>query len=401
MNETLYATMNMIRAIAKAENIKISRGFADFFADRIKIATTEATLTGAVERLAGLVNCQIEYIGGAKTADFMACTGADDATAVLGWLRAYPRIAAMICMLKDEEDYKASLEQIVITSIETSGIALAAPAYDLPITITCLSPLSHGSDTKSGNATIFRRMQVLSNTGSVLNLPFYAGNALRGQMRDLLADHFLRMLGLDGESKVALWFWYALYSGGKLEQGSAEEKALAKELGNAGAVKIEGHNRLRNMVPPLSLLGSALGNRVIPGRINVGDFRPRCIEWGTGYAPAASLMEWTFLTRREDNENHQDGENNSMIVNAECLRSGVIMDGGIDISSHITEIEKSCLGLGLNLLADHGYIGADNRRGTGQVSIEFPFPKDDLYDQYLVHRKDEIMQYLDSVAALV
>jgi hypothetical protein len=398
--------MAIIRAMIHAAAIKINRGIPDFVADRIVIAATESTVLKFVERLGSLLDVQLEYVGGARVAAFMSHINDPDATAVLVWLREYPRVAAMIAYLKDDADYDDAVANVrlKVADKKEMGRALSVPQYDIPITITCESPLSHGSDTKAGNATIFRRMQILSDTGSVLNLPFYAGNAVRGEMRDRLADHYLRSLGIDSSKShpgVQLWFFYSLYSGGKLESMSAEERALSGELGTNGAQKTEGINRLRNMVPPLSILGCALGNRVIPGRLNFADFRPRCAEWGTSERPSAELMEWTYLTRREDYEGHESGENTSMIVNVETLRAGTVLDGGIDVSMHMTKIEQACFAKGLQLLMEHGYIGADNRRGMGKVKFDFAAMDSAPYDQYLADNKDQILEYLKTISALI
>lgn len=405
MNETLKSTFDMMRAISKAADIKIHRGFADFLADRIIQAATQADLLGTTERLAALLHTQVEYVGGAKTAAFLRVVNEFDAPAVLSWLRDYPRVAAMILTLKSEDDYAASLEQIpIVVSAMEKGTALPSAGYDIPIAVTCLSPLAHGADTKAGNATIFRRMQVLSTTGQVLTLPFYAGNAIRGQMRDLLADHFLTSLGLTpnkAQPPCHLWFFHALYAGGALEENSEQAKLLGKKLGANGAVRAEGIHELRNMIPPLSLLGTALGNRVISGRVNVGDCRPACKEWGNGEIDAAALFEWTYLTRREDHEDHAAGENSSMIANSECLRAGTVLYGGLDVSDHATQIERACLGTGLLLLQERGYLGAENRRGLGQVAIDITnAPDASVYDDYLTSQRLVILAYLEEIGAI-
>jgi hypothetical protein len=403
--DTLKATLDMTRAVAKAADIKIHRGFTDFLADRIVQATTQPTLLAMMERLAALLNTQMEYVGAAKVAAFMRNVNAFDAPAVLDWLRDYPRVVAMIVMQRSDESYQECIQDLTIeVSARDKGVALPTRRPAIPITVTCLSPLAHGADTKAGNATIFRRMQVLSDTGQVLALPFYAGNALRGQLRDLLADHFLAALGLTprkDDPPCNLWFFHALYAGGALEENSAQAKALSKRLGANGAVRADGVHELRNMLPPLSLLGTALGNRVLSGRVNVCDLRPRCQEWGNGAIPVGNLFEWTYLTRREDHENHAEGDHSGMIANTECLKAGTILEGGIDLSDHATIVEQSCLAKGLMLLQSHGYLGAENRRGLGLVEIELKNIANPIdYEAYLESHKAEILTYLTAIGAI-
>jgi len=405
MQDTLKSTFDMIRAVSKAADIKIHRGFTDFLADRIVQATTQPSLLSMMERLAALLNTEMEYVGGKKIAAFMQHVNAFDAPAVLDWLRDYPRVVAMVVMQKDNEIYEECIKDMEVpVSAMEKGTALPSANPGVAISMTCLSPLAHGADTKAGNATIFRRMQVLSTTGQVLSLPFYAGNALRGQMRDLLADHFLQALGLTprkDDPPCNLWFFHALYAGGALEENSAQAKALSAKLGGNGAVKAEGVHELRDMIPPASVLGTALGNRVSSGRVNFCDFRPQCVEWGNGDIPVGNLFGWTYLTRREDYENHEQGHNSSMIANTECLKAGTVLKGGIDISAHATDIERACLGKGLSLLQESGYIGAENRRGLGQVQMEIEGLPDTLkYDEYLGKNRLRILEYLEEIGAI-
>jgi hypothetical protein len=234
-----------------------------------------------------------------------------------------------------------------------------------------------------------------------MNLPYYSGNAVRGQMRDLLADHFLTALGLPADRSkpaVALWFFYALYSGGALEEKSDATKALKKQMGDNGAIRADGIRAFRDNLPALSLLGCALGNRVLPGHVQFADLRPVCREWGQGETPVADLLTWEFLTRREDHEDH--AEHHGMIANTECLRTGSVLEGGVDMDSAMPEIERSALGCGLALLAKRGMLGAENRRGLGRVRMEMTgAPDAALYEAWLAENKAKILDYLDQIGS--
>lgn len=405
MNETLKATLDMMRGIARGADIKVHRGFTDFLADRIVQATTKPTLLDMIERFAALLNAQVEFIEDNTTAKFIKAASAKDSSLILGWLCDYSVVAAMVIMQKNDELYESCIKDIEINEeIIDRGVAVPNGNFDIPITLNCLSPLAHGADTKAGNATLFRRMQILSTTGKTITLPFYAGNAFRGQIRDLLAHHFLASLGLvprKDDPPCSLWFFHALYAGGALEENSEQAKAFAKKMGDNGSIRANGVHELRNMIPPISLLGAALGNRIVSGRVCFNDFRPCCQEWANGSAPVGTLFEWTFLTRREDYESHGQGQNSSMIANTECLKAGTVLLGGIDVSEHATDEEKSCLSVGLELLKKHGYIGAESRRGLGKVQVNYNKIFDpQIYENYLAQNKNTILEYLKSVGAL-
>lgn len=426
MNETLYSVLNLMRDFAEGSQVKVSRGFADFFSDRILQAGTKATLLGFAEHLTTALNVDLDSCKAAKVAEFLRVAQTPEAGAVLAWIRKYPRITALIATRRKDDLFEQAINDITVDSLNVEmGVALPTRTPDIPITMTCLSPLAHGSDQKAGNATLFRRMEIISDKGQVLVLPFYAGNAFRGQMRDLLTYHFLYTLSggvtdlgksgkptamlqiikdFFGGAASVLWLFHALFEGGSLEEDSKAAAAIGKRLGQNGAVSAQGMYEFRDMVPMLSILGTALGNRILSGKINNVDYRPVCWEWGYAEAlPAAELFTWTYLTRRNDDENHNsdEGKSAAMIANTECLKAGTMLKGGVNVSDHITEIELSCLGMGLKLMQREGYIGAENRRDMGQVKIEIENMPDYLpYQNYISENRKQILTYLQEIGGI-
>lgn len=409
----MKATLEVIRRLRDTATIVDSYDsrFPQFFHGRLVQAFSRPTLIDAIEHLAASLGSSVQYVGGEKVAAFMAEASSPQAPAILRWLRMHPKIVQMLAGLRSDEDFDAAIATIDIGTLPDgeAGSVAAAPAFDIGIRATCLSPLAHGGDQKAGNATLFRRQEVLTPTGHTLSLPVYGGNAFRGQLRDTLADHFLTALGLTPsrtQPPLSLWFFYALYSGGILEEKKAEALAesdqIKLELGKAGAVRTDGHRRIREMVPPGSLLGMILANHPIPGRIFVANLRPRCIEWGTGDRPAAELLGWEFATRREDYEGRGDDDKHTgMIRTVEVLKPGTVLDGGIDIDTHASEIERACLARGLLLMAEHGRLGAENRQGFGKVAIEYEnLPDPEPYDAYLAEHREEILDYLAEMGAV-
>ncbi len=406
MNKTLFATIEMLHQIKAASKIKTKRNFLDFFGDRVRQAATEPTLLKMCERLQTLVAAEKTYIGKERLFNFIKATSLPDAHNVLSWIREYPNLSAMIVFM-DGNDAREAIEQIEISNnkIVKPGIATLRKEFDIVISATCTTPLAHGGDTKAGNASLFRRMDVLSSTKYVLNLPYYAGNAIRGQMRDLLADHFLQSLGImpsRTKPPIEFWFFHCLYAGGVLEEASKATAAISKFAG-ATAQKAESIKMIRDMLPALSLLGFAVGNRILSGRCGFGDWRPICTEWGypNTTVNAGDLIEWVFLTRREDHEGHEDDKNVSMIANTECLKAGTELQGGVDISAHASDMEKSALAKGLELLQERGHIGAENRRDLGGVIITLDEETSSAaYDEFLVEKKPEILEFLHKIEAI-
>jgi len=404
MNRDFITTIEMLRQIRFASDIKMSRNFADFLSDRILQAATEKTLLKFSERLCVLVNASVGKLNHDIKTDFIRVAMQPESNIMVSWMREYPKLAAMLCFIRDDKERRDIISGIDIDiEDKPQGVAVQRKPFDIGINVVCSTPLSHGSDIKAGNATLFRRMGVLSNKESVLSLPYYAGNAMRGLMRDLLADHFLESLGLTPRRDtppVELWFFHALYSGGALSEQSKSLSDIMKVAGKT-AIRADGIKQIRENFPALSLLGFAFGNRVLSGRCNFGDLRPVCKQWGfDSDIDVNDLFEWVFLTRREDHEGHNDDENSSMIANCECLKPGVVLDGGVDYGPYLTDIEKGALARGLLLISEKGRLGAEARRDLGGVNFVFenlPDPKP--YDDFLVEKKDSIIAFLNEISA--
>lgn len=403
MKEQFYQVMRVLRYIAQNGSTKVSRNLSDFVSDKFLQLANEPTLLSFVDKFSTIMDASFEDMHPDMKVEIMPAITGENAQSILHWIRTYPKIAGMLATIGKWEAQKEACEMVEIEPyIRTNGIAIAQPKFDIGIKLTTLSPLSHGDDNKAGNATLFRRMEVMTNNG-VVSLPYYAGNAFRGQLRDILADHFLESIGISArrdKPKVALWFFHALYAGGALEENSKSGKALASLMGDNGAVKADGIYQFRDTFPALSLFGVALGNRILTGRFKSADYRPACIEWANGDKPVNELLEWFYLTRREDHEGHEDDKNASMIANTECIKIGVTLIGGIDIDTHISDMELSALGKGLQLMQQKGYIGANSNRGFGRVQIDIEnLPDSTLYENYLSENKEKIVQFLVKLGA--
>lgn len=389
--------------VLHAAGLKTSRNFLDVFADRLRQAGVEPTLMAFGQKLCDLVDAQASELRQQAVTDFMAVSTSADAPGALKWIRENHTLFAVLCASKFA-DADAAMEGMEIAQLDTAqDEALPRRPYQIGIRAQCLTPLSHGADGKSGNATLFRRMAVLGKNGALLELPYYAGNAIRGQMRDLLADHFAVALGLKprrDKPPFALWFFHALYAGGALEEASAATKAIATNLGDHGAVRSDGVREFRDTLPALSLLGAAMGNRVLSGHADFGDWRPVCREWGNGgKASASELFEWLYLTRREDHEDHE--EHHGMIAVTETLKPGTTLEGGIDLRLHTSDLSRSALGVGLRLLCERARIGAQNRADLGSVEITLTgAPDPEPYEAYLRDNQKRILDYLEKIGGI-
>jgi hypothetical protein len=414
-NITVTRIISVISFITKTSTIKGSGNYWDFMADRLRIATTESSLLGCVNRL-------IEVLGSPPlpndlSQSLLRATSAPDAGICLQWLADQPKIAISIVASKEESELNLLITNLVASyeAKDRSKLSLAPrQGFDIRLSATVTQALSHGAEIKAGNATLFRRCGVKGG----MQLPFYAGNAVGGQLRDLLADHFLQSLGLPldkADPILAIWFFHILYSGGIMADGNIP-KEFEKELvgSQAGAVKSSGVRTLRDMIPFFSVLGG-VGKYPLEGYVYINDLRPECVEWGTGETPANQLITWRYLTRRDDfegrdkkvnkkgepkSDDDSTNDNTSMIVNTECLAEGTMLEGGIDVSRHISELELSVIAKGLELLKFDGYLGGKKHRGYGRVILEIDSELNldsTVYSNYLRDNKQEILDYIDRI----
>ena len=411
MNLTLEATLSMFYALSKAGTIKISRNWADYLADQLAKAAGRAALLSAMESLAGSLQSDVEYVKNDLKMAFMRVINEPDAPAVLAWLRKNTKAAAMLLTLKNDDDFMAAISQIDIAGHADLGTARKIAQPEIPMTLLCLSELAHGGDQKAGNSTLFRRVEILSTTDQVLTLPQVSANSFRGILRRELAVDWLERLGLSAsksQSPLSDWFYHALFSGGALDGNSAAGKALAKEMGASGTMRVKGIHKFRDTCPPLSVMGVSVGNRILCRHgFDAAPAIPRCKEWGTGNVSESTLLTWTFITRRDDAELRPITDDNAidksqaMIANTECLMSGTMLDGGISLLHGMTEIERSCVGQALRLLQQRGKIGANNRYWQGRVEITYgvEIPDPQPYIAYVAATKPETMNYLRDIGA--
>ena len=403
MNETdaIRATINFVRTLYFSSESQGGKFKSDWFTDRLKRASSESKLSGFCETLIRLTQPDKEKVNNYAIIEMVAIANSSLATRILLWVRRNANIIVSLALEKNA-NLNPVIEGIQLPEETTEGVALPRRGFDIGLKIKMEAPLEHGADTKCGNSTMFRRINVCSTDGGTLHLPYYSGNALRGQMRDLLADDFLNTIGVGADRlkpKVALWFFYAIYTGGVLTEADSATKKVVKTMGDNGAIRAEGIWTLRNMIPPISLLGAAIGNRILPGRVRFADLRPLCREWGTGAIAVDQLLEWEFLTRRDDIVTSI--ENKSMIANTEVLRAGTELEGGIDMDNMMTPIERSALGKGIELLQKHGFLGASSRRGFGKCMMDFSnAPSAEEYETFLAEKKADIVQYLVDIDAL-
>lgn len=229
------------------------------------------------------------------------------------------------------------------------------------------APLSHSSfGADAGNALPLRRMPIVSLPGHP-DVPVVSGNAVRGQLRRLLARELFAATEISPESAGAAWdkLYAAVANGGTIE---AAEKRLDPER----------IRYFRERLPMLSVLGAALYKWLLSGHVRVGIAWPVCRETVAarlvtapdGEAPVAGELETEYSASRLPDAEHQSPEVtgvNPMPVVIEVLSTGTVLESRIGFASHASDVERSAISHGLTLVT---HLGGKSASGLGACTVE-------------------------------
>lgn len=241
---------------------------------------------------------------------------------------------------------------------------------------TLLSPLAHGADSKTGNTAGFRREPRLDAlTGLSSEIPFVSGASVRGQLRDRIVDDLLRRIDLKARACNPDVI-HALYAGGSIDAGETV-KAMPRLRA-----------QLRDLCPLIDLLGGTYHGQLMEGALVVGDMILVCRETAWLAAPLmgedpAELAKKlppvsTCTTLRQGTRRHhadlpqEEGEKTlQMLFQTEVIAAGHRMVHSFTLRDHAnaSELQKSMLAHTLELLREHGMVGAKNNVSFGELSL--------------------------------
>lgn len=415
-----YNAVLVVKALSKAGTIQGKGGKKDFVSERVAIASRAKTPIDFVEIYAKFLGTELNDLYGSFHEALLAWQQSPSAHHAMAFMKSHPQITAMFATKKFDEIEPSILATTIPEAPESVGRMILRGDFPINISFKLTAPCHHGADTKNGNVSMFRRQDCKATNNSRISVPFVSANSVRGIMRDLHADWFIKTLGLNPDRTkpdVALWFFHFLYSGGALEANSAHGKAIGKIIGENGTVKADGLRMVRDTLPGCSILGGGFGDRILEGRIDVADAILKCYE--NGYDDAIScddMMGFRQITRREKHEGWEaktketteEGTtetgtgNSAMIAQCEVVLSGNSFISGLRISKHASELEKSALGLMLKLLKEHGHIGAQHSKGLGFCEIEIvgDVPDSSLYENFVSENRENILDFLRKITAI-
>lgn len=253
-----------------------------------------------------------------------------------------------------------------------------------------MSPVVSGADEHTGNHTDIRRL-TFSVDGAPVDIPVISGNSIRGQLRRLVMADMLERVGkiptgldlaeiekMASQSKGFARLWHSLCSGGMLEQVAEKD---------SGYIDLAMKRSIRMALPPVSVLGTAIGNQMIQGKIDVAIARPCCIELRDGipekFQPFCGqsyreLEGTSFGTRKDDlHEEREEGDAaTQMLYTYDYIAPGTKLFHKITLVN-CNDIERAVVGRMIRLWTARPRIGGKAGTGHGEVSIDYDSVPDD------------------------
>jgi len=271
----------------------------------------------------------------------------------------------------------------------------------IDVRMKLLSPLSHFGDERLGTMQIMRTNKFLVD-GEFMDIPVYSGNGFRGQFRRIAMRDYLERIGI-AEEGVSEKLYYALFTGGSL-------------VGGARYVEVGERRRIKKLCPPLALLGTAIGDQILQGKMKAPIFLPICKETQdyTGIESDISfydMLEEVFYTRKDDlksveynikeEEKEKKGDPVQMKYEMQCLSAGTELIG-IMIIENVNEVEEAMINATLKKLKEVPFIGGKSAAGHGHVDMQYgELESEETYYKYLEDNKEEIRQWIREIEGVL
>jgi hypothetical protein len=328
-------------------------------------------------------------------------------------VRECPEFFATFAVSRDEiEGEDEQFEQFPDPKPAT-GYKLALPEQLIPprcfrAVWTLTSPMHHGADDKYGNVSLFRRQ--LSNdplTGTSSYVPFVAGGAIRGGMRDLMFGRWLQLLGIKS-TELPPFRAHSILAGGAVEKGvdTAKVNNVVRSV-------------VRRVCPPWDLFAGCLEQQIMGGRGRIGDAVLVCREnaWQTYEAvkPGIPLGDWVkslpescTMTEIRQGTRHKHADLNEsdgiqMIFNTEVLCKGYQMVHTLHLwcIDGVSPVTASCMSDMLSEFRNWGQAAAGNSHGFGTICFDAyqpgpgtpVLPSSDLYLDFVEKNKQEAIDW--------
>ena len=306
---------------------------------------------------------------------------------------------------------------MIILNTAAPDFASLAAVEDvhLPLTLTALSPISHGAGT-SGNTQLLRTRDVITPDGRRASVPYVSGNSVRHTLRAALAWHLVRTLNIPDRS-LAKTSVDLLWSGGALSTTGSQ-------------ANLDLNRRVHQLLPGLGMLGYSARSDITAGILWADDVELVCSENAARLParlqdhphvklPNGALRTETFGTRHDVVGTPVDRfialaegldatmDTVQMIYDQQVIKAGAVLSTGLHLATP-TEGHVAALATALDeaapLVEGRRVINLGGKRSTGhgQCAIDGELPLDipghrAAYESHLASHRDEILDLLTEV----
>lgn len=267
----------------------------------------------------------------------------------------------------------------------------------IPGFLTALSPIHSGSEENMGNEKTLRTLSYNLPAGAE-DVPVISGNAIRGVLRRLIMADLIERVGyVPADAKGQVRLYHSLFAGGVLE--SVDEK-------DSGYIDLALKKQIRGLLPPVALLGTALRNQMMEGKVDVAYAIPRAKELESFLrtdekypitATLGDLRKQTFNTRRDEmaQDAKADGGSSSQMLHTWWyIPPGTVFQHGFTLTNP-SEIEEGCLGHMINLWRARPRLGAKAGTGNAEVRLDYRnVPAALPYLDFVEEQKADILKML-------
>ncbi len=268
--------------------------------------------------------------------------------------------------------------------------------------ITAVEPLSHIGESLSIFSHFAKeKMLVSTKTGQrVIEVPVISGNSFRGVLRRRAGYKLLELLDIKKET-LSESLQHAFFSGGILKKGA----------GN-GVTDTQFVSKLRFNLPIISLFGSAIGQQLVQGKLDVGQLIPiSCQTKGRTNIESEisiySLLDERPATRRDDMEDKTKGTQDPDEQKQQMRYTHEVLVAGTEFYHYFTlkscnEIEKGAFWSTLTEFSKYPKIGGLGCRGFGMVKLGYIIDEDSAqkYETWVSENKDSITKYLHELESI-
>jgi len=285
------------------------------------------------------------------------------------------------------------------------------------ILITTKEPLSIGLES-IGIKTLLYKIPIVFKNGETKEVPIIPGNSLRGVLRDTMAKRFI--MDVCGESPEKI----------EIDPGTALSMFSGGILSKRGTTTVNSVHTLihefAHVLLPLSILGFAVSNAIVPGKIKVGCGYPVVKEtkeliedmyWKDTKIGLEDIYTTVLLTRKNDmskiskiDKIHYDEREAENYLRSESEETGTLQQRmireaiipNVDFITYIREVlplrpeEK---GLLWKTLEEIDSLGGSIARGLGGVKLSLLNGKDSKiekkpYETFVSDHKENIKEQL-------